>query len=169
VRRGENAFTAELRSSAHVFDQQQGRSFQRNCAADLGDAQCKVGIGSSSYTVRGAVVDHSGGVLTADLASAFAPGYFSGGRLIFSSGANNGESLMVKSQSADAGQRVSLTFWSAPAAPASPGDAISLVAGCDKTPTTCLGKFGNIVNFRGFPHMPGNDRLISYAIVIEHF
>jgi uncharacterized phage protein (TIGR02218 family) len=162
VRRGENAFTAELRSGAHLFDQPQGRSYQKSCAADLGDKYCRVDLRSSSYSTSGVVVDFSGGVLTADLSSAFSPAYFSGGRLVFSSGANNGASLLVKSQSTDDALRVSLAFWSLPAGPVLPGDTFSLVAGCDKSAAACLEKFGNIANFRGFPHMPGNDRLISY-------
>lgn len=34
-------------------------------------------------------------------------------------------------------------------------------AGCDKRFTTCRNKFGNGVNFRGFPHLPGNDFIIG--------
>lgn len=41
------------------------------------------------------------------------------------------------------------------------GDTFSAVAGCDKTMTVCKNSFSNIVNFRGFPHLPGRDRLIS--------
>jgi uncharacterized phage protein (TIGR02218 family) len=40
------------------------------------------------------------------------------------------------------------------------GDAFSVTAGCDKRHATCRKKFGNVVNFRGFPHMPGNDFVI---------
>lgn len=163
VRRGEHVFAAELRSIAHIFDQPQGRSFQRHCAADLGDALCRVNLQSSSYAVSGIVANFSGGVLNADLADEFDPGYFAGGRLIFTSGENSGASLIVKSHLGDATkQRISLTLWESPAAPADSGDTFTLVAGCDKTPATCLKKFGNIVNFRGFPHMPGNDRVIAY-------
>ena len=32
-----------------------------------------------------------------------------------------------------------------------------LVAGCPKTFAACTAKFANGVNFRGFPHLPGND------------
>ena len=38
-----------------------------------------------------------------------------------------------------------------------PGDAFTITAGCDKQFATCQAKFANAVNFRGFPHMPGND------------
>jgi hypothetical protein len=36
-------------------------------------------------------------------------------------------------------------------------------AGCDKLFSTCRTKFDNAENFRGFPHMPGNDFTLSYA------
>ena len=40
------------------------------------------------------------------------------------------------------------------------GDTFRVTAGCDKTHATCRKKFANAVNFRGFPHMPGNDFII---------
>ena len=42
------------------------------------------------------------------------------------------------------------------------GDAFMVSAGCDKRFPTCKAKFDNAVNFRGFPHMPGNDFALSY-------
>jgi len=41
------------------------------------------------------------------------------------------------------------------------GDTFKVVAGCDKLVKTCGDKFSNIINFQGFPHMPGRDKLIS--------
>lgn len=38
---------------------------------------------------------------------------------------------------------------------------ITAQAGCDKRFATCRDKFGNGVNFRGFPHLPGNDFIIG--------
>ena len=43
------------------------------------------------------------------------------------------------------------------------GDTFTVTAGCDKLFSTCQAKFANAVNFRGFPHMPGNDFVLSYA------
>jgi uncharacterized phage protein (TIGR02218 family) len=42
------------------------------------------------------------------------------------------------------------------------GDSLTVTAGCDKQFLTCRQKFGNGANFRGFPHMPGNDFVASY-------
>jgi hypothetical protein len=48
-----------------------------------------------------------------------------------------------------------------------PGTAIGtkaeLIEGCDHTITTCATRFGNAVNFRGEPFLPGNDLLARYG------
>ena len=41
------------------------------------------------------------------------------------------------------------------------GDAYSVYAGCDKLLASCKTKFNNVINFRGFPHVPGPDRYVS--------
>ena len=43
------------------------------------------------------------------------------------------------------------------------GDGFTIRAGCDKRIATCAQKFGNVVNFRGFPHIPGQDTILRYA------
>ena len=45
-----------------------------------------------------------------------------------------------------------------------PGDTFSVFAGCDKTFATCKAKFDNALNFRGFPHLPGNDAAYAYVV-----
>ena len=42
------------------------------------------------------------------------------------------------------------------------GDAFTIRPGCDKTFQTCQAKFDNALNFRGFPHVPGNNQVLSY-------
>ena len=41
---------------------------------------------------------------------------------------------------------------------------IRLEPGCDKRAETCRTKFNNFLNFRGFPHIPGEDWLTSYPV-----
>ena len=43
------------------------------------------------------------------------------------------------------------------------GDEVELTAGCDKSFATCRTRFANSANFRGFPHIPGNDAALGYA------
>jgi uncharacterized phage protein (TIGR02218 family) len=161
IKRGENAFSAELRSSAHIFDQQQGRSFQRGCAADLGDRLCGINLSEAEFHANGRVASFAGGVLTLDLARSFDTGFFAGGALTFMNGANAGGKLAIKTHTQQ-GARATIGLWTQPGASVTVEDMISLTAGCDKSPSTCQKKFDNIVNFRGFPHMPGNERVIAY-------
>ena len=34
--------------------------------------------------------------------------------------------------------------------------------GCDRAFATCRDRFANVANFRGFPHIPGNDFVLRY-------
>lgn len=43
------------------------------------------------------------------------------------------------------------------------GTAVELREGCDHTLTTCAQRFGNALNFRGEPFLPGNDLLARYG------
>lgn len=157
IRRSDVAFTAEVRGLAKAFDDERGRLYMRSCSADLGDARC----GVSLATVHGAVASTDGRIgLTAPALAGHGDGHFTGGRLIFTSGANAGFASEVKSH-ADAGGVVAIQLWQAPPAPIAPGDAFSLTPGCDKSFATCQAKFGNGINFRGFPHIPGNDFVIG--------
>ena len=56
---------------------------------------------------------------------------------------------------------VSLTF--APVRAIAEGDGFTIRAGCDKRMETCGEKFANTANFRGFPHIPGQDAVLRYA------
>ena len=51
-----------------------------------------------------------------------------------------------------------MTDWRAPGA----GDLVELSEGCDRRFETCVARFGNGVNFRGEPHLPGMDLLTRY-------
>ena len=46
--------------------------------------------------------------------------------------------------------------------PIAVGDDFVVRAGCDKRLETCRDRFANVVNFRGFPHIPGQDTVIRY-------
>lgn len=43
-----------------------------------------------------------------------------------------------------------------------PGDVVELREGCDHRWTTCAERFGNALNFRGEPFLPGNDHITRY-------
>lgn len=164
VRREGRAFTAELRSPADRLNQESGRLYTATCAADLGDARCTVDLTAPAYCGSGAVVALSGtSTFSASGIDAFVDGWFTAGRLAFSSGANNGLAVEVKAHRADS-EGVTLSLWQAMPEPIAAGDTFTINAGCDKRFATCRDRFGNAVNFRGFPHIPGNDFVMSYPV-----
>lgn len=94
-----------------------------------------------------------------------------------SSSGNYSESAGIYSfNTADFGKTVTITYATAAYAdlvaggvtlqlampnPIAPGDTFSAVEGCDKLLSTCKTRFNNVVNMRGFPYLPGRDRLTS--------
>ena len=162
VRRSEYAFVAELRSLAHRFDEERGRRFQRACSADLGDGRCKVDLSDPAFSTTGIVLAVQGAsAIRVELAGTFPAAFFAGGRLTVTSGAHAGATVALRVHTATPGGETFAANGTLLGSLAA-GDAIAVSAGCDKMPETCRDRFNNIANFRGFPHMPGNDVLLSY-------
>ena len=163
IKRTDHAFLAELRGIMHRLDQPQGRLYSLACAADLGDARCGIDLTLPAFCAEGSVAATDGRLLVqaGDLGD-YADGWFTGGRLVWTAGANAGAAAVeVKHHRRDGSKHV-LTLWQAPAATIGAGDAFTVTAGCDKRHATCRDRFANVVNFRGFPHMPGNDFVVAY-------
>lgn len=157
IKRGEASFTAEIRSFAKAFDEERGRLYMRSCSADLGDARC----GLALVAAEAVVVESDGRLsLSAEGTDAYADGHFTGGRLVFTSGANVGFATEVKRHGRE-GTQALFQLWQAPAAAIMAGDGFRVTPGCDKSFATCRAKFANGVNFRGFPHMPTTDFIIG--------
>lgn len=159
VRRSEHAFTAELRSLAHELDQERGRIYQAACDADLGDARC--GLDRALLDVAGTVTAlGDDGAILVDV-GVYPDDWFTGGAFAVTSGAAVGATCAVRAHRAE-DTRAALTLWSGPQRPLAPGDSVVLTTGCDKSAAACRGKFDNFVNFRGFPHIPGDDMLLAW-------
>jgi uncharacterized phage protein (TIGR02218 family) len=163
VSRGELAFTAELRGLAHALQQTTGRTYQRLCDADLGDGRCGVDIDAPEFKGSGSVdaVSDDRILLVSGLAD-FDSNWFRFGKLTWTSGNNSGRIAEVKAHAR--GSTVTLTLWQRAPSAVEMGDEFTATAGCDKTLATCRTRFDNIANFRGFPHMPGNDRAFAYVV-----
>jgi uncharacterized phage protein (TIGR02218 family) len=157
VKRGKTAFSAEVRGLAHRLNQPVGRSYGYACDADLGNARCGKDISGSAFTATAtvlAVIDNRR--LTLNGLDSYANGWFTGGKLTFSSGANAGRAMEIKRHGGG-----SIELWQAMAFDIASGDTAVLTAGCDKQLSTCRAKFANVVSFRGFPYMPGNDAVLG--------
>lgn len=161
VRRHGAAFSVELRSLAHRLDEDRGRRFNAACPAALGDSRC--GVDLTAWRVSASVTTTDGVTLINVAALAAQPkGLYCAGTLRWTSGANAGFAQDVRDHDRNAGA-AAISLWTAPPAPISVGDAFAITAGCDKHLATCRDRFANAANFRGFPHIPGNDLLLRVA------
>ncbi len=163
VRRGQTHFEAEVRTLAARLAEVRGRLFAHGCDAELGDARCGVNLDDPRWQATVTITALIGERLKVDGASGFAAGFFTHGRIEVISGAASGFTSPVVAHRLQEGQAL-LTLARTPPATLAVGDAATLVAGCDHAFATCRDKFANAANFRGFPHMPGNDFAISYPV-----
>ncbi len=162
IRRGAGAFHAELRGLTQALNQPQGRIYQADCTAVLGDAACRVDLDAAGYSLRlPAEAVEDARVFRFDGLTGFDAGWFARGRLIVESGAAEGLAGVIRDDRRDADGLRRLSLWQPLAGAVASGDRLRLVAGCDKRPETCRLKFHNFNNFRGFPHIPGEDWLMA--------
>lgn len=161
VRRTGSAFAAEVRGLAHYLQQPKGRLFQYGCDADVGDARCGIDLGAPQHLGVATVLAHDGGrMLSLAGLAGFAAGWFTRGLLAVVSGDASGRASEIKRHTLD-GSAAAIEIWQPLGATLAAGDPVRLTVGCDKHFATCRAKFGNAANYRGFPHMPGNDFLIA--------
>lgn len=159
IRQADGAFRVELRSLSTQFDARRGRHYLRLCDADLGDGRCKFDTGQAGFSTAGAVTAVAPeGALSVSGLDAYPDDWFVQGRLTWTSGMRAGTAATVASV-----RDGSVTFLEPGIDGVGVGDAFTLAAGCDKRFATCREKFANGINFRGFPHIPGNDAALTYA------
>lgn len=158
VKRDETAFIAELRGPAHRLAEETGRLYQQRCDADFGDRQCGMDLQRADFSVR------------AKIASVILPGRY-GLSDFEKSGFDNlangtlkfekwpGRNFGIRQHSKRAQSDI-VELWLSPEA-VNVGDRVTAFIGCDKSFQTCSARFGNAQNFRGFPHMPGNEIVLT--------
>ncbi|MEM1039812.1 MAG: DUF2163 domain-containing protein [Pseudomonadota bacterium] len=157
----DGVFRAELQGLTAKLSAHTGRSYTRHCDAVLGDARCGVDLTSSDLTASVTVSGvRQSKLLDVSGLEGFAEHWFAGGEIKWLTGANTGRTMEIAS---DIRALNRLTLWEPMADAIAVGDTATVSAGCDKRFTTCKAKFFNHLNFRGFPHMPGDDFVMGYA------
>lgn len=159
-RTSDGAYTSELRGLTQKLAQSIVRTYGVTCDADLGDTRCGVSLGG--ITTTGTVTSvTSRRRFNASLAAVQAAGYFDGGLLTFTSGANSGYAKELRRDAA-AGTVGQLELYEVMPAEVAVGDTFTLRPGCDKTRATCKAKFSNLVNFRGHGvYIPGQNEVLK--------
>ena len=158
------AFSAEFRSIANRLNQKIGTTCERYCSARLGDDRCKVDLTATTY--RGTTAAETAGLISEITMSGlggYAADWFTSGTLTFTDGANTGLPIDIKAHLRTSGIDI-LQLWGPTPFAVAIGDTATVTAGCRKSLTACRVKFDNVVNFRGFPHIPGADVVTRYAV-----
>lgn len=123
------------------------RHYQASCPHVLYGTRCNVV--KSSYETIDAVSSIAGNVVTVSAAASQVDGYYDGGVLVFV----DGEAVTHKRAILDhTGQNLTLTNS---IVGLTTSDNVTVIAGCGHNLSDCENKFNNLVNYGGFPFVPG--------------
>ena len=160
ISRDGTVFRAELRGLSEKLNHPMGRAYQSDCSAVLGDRSCGVDLTAPGYSWEGPVETFRERTFSWVSLDGFDQRWFERGRLRVVTGDAAGLSAVIKNDRLTNDGR-SVEIWQELRAPVAPGDIIRLEAGCDKSLETCRLKFANVLNFQGFPSIPGEDWLLA--------
>ncbi|WP_420586787.1 DUF2163 domain-containing protein [Ruegeria sp.] len=161
MRRAGGAFHAELRGLTDLLNRPLGRIYQKPCTAVLGDGSCKFNTNAPGYWAEAEIAGlTSGSFLQLKGAEASDAAWFERGRLDVISGQARGLWASIKQDEQVAGGR-NITLWSGISGGLAVGDRVRLTAGCNKSMQACRQKFNNLLNFQGFPDLPGEDWMMA--------
>lgn len=164
ITRVSGGFRAELRGLTEELNQPQGRVYQPSCSAILGGDGCGFDLDQPGYSIEiGVEAVEKGKIFSFSSLGGFDDRWFERGRVVVQTGVARGLVGMVKNDRLNADGR-KIELWEELRAAIEPGDMIRIEAGCDRRAATCRLKFDNFLNFRGFPHIPGEDWLASYPV-----
>ena len=149
-RTAEGQYRTELRGLTQALSRPITRVYAAACDADLFDVRC--GLAAAAWTFDGVVsgvTDRR--TFTVDFSSP-APvdvaALLRGGKITFTSGANDGYSMEVRAVTDGSPSDTVLLFQPMPL-DIEVGDTFEVTAGCNKLRATCRDTFDNLVNFRG--------------------
>lgn len=156
VSAGPIRFEAEAVTPAKRLDQQMVGTVTPGCRALLGDARC--GVSLAAWTEVHSITSVASRAQFTASGFGQGAGWASGGTITFTSGPNTGAVRRIRDHAAGG----VITLWEPLFAIPLVGDGFDIVAGCDKRLATCRDKFSNVVNFRGFPQVKGEDSAGRY-------
>jgi uncharacterized phage protein (TIGR02218 family) len=164
ITRSGGSFRAELRGLSDQLNRPHGMAYTPGCSAILGDSRCGFDLTQPGYFADRAVEEvEDGRVFRFGSLADFEDRWFESGRFEVGSGAAAGLVGMVKVDRLEGTAR-RVELWQSVGASIVAGDIVRVLAGCSKTTSICRTKFANLLNFRGFPHIPGEDWLASYPV-----
>jgi uncharacterized phage protein (TIGR02218 family) len=145
-----NEYTFNVRGQSQKYKQTFGRTYTNSCYLDFGEAKCGVTPTSAAGTVTSVASQRK---FTAS-AMGQAAGFFDFGLFVWDAGGNKGVNSRVKAFTSGGVIELGLPML----APIAIGDTFTVQNGCGKLISHCKG-YSNIVNYRGFNHIPGIDKI----------
>lgn len=155
---GETGFKMEVLGAGARIDQQAlVQMVTPGCRWTFGSAECGVNI--EALAISGTVTAAgSRGRFLALLAGDGAGRQWENGTVRWTSGENVGQVVEVKTVDFGSG---AIALWASPAFLPVPGDAFTLLPGCDKVREGGCTVYANVINHGGFPDVPGGDALLE--------
>ncbi len=156
IRLEEGKFTVEITGFARKLSCGIANVYTKTCQAKFGDAKCGVNLRNLEQEVEVIQISENSIILSGTEGKA--NGHFNDGLLKFLSGANEGAEFEIRNFiNGEIFLKSTANFE------IKKGDKVRISPSCDKFFDTCKRKFGNALNFRGFPHVPGFDEIMKTA------
>jgi uncharacterized phage protein (TIGR02218 family) len=147
VQAGRTSVVMPVNSYTELLNRQfPGNLYTSTCGNTVYDSRCTLIKASLSSTVTAQAGATKSSI---PIASTKAAGYYDLGTVQFTSGANNGVITSIKRWDG-----YTLTLGVPLRAPPAAGDTMTIAPGCDHTQATCLAKFNNLANYRGYDYVP---------------
>jgi len=155
---GQNGlFTTEVRGLSQALGHNFIELFTPECKTDFCSPLCKLNIADYEQPAT-ITATNSNDTFRLDAGVIVPAQGFIGGTVRFTSGDNTGNVLEIIDYD-DATKEVAM-FTPFPYSPEI-GDTVVIASGCDKRRDTCV-TYGNVVNMRAEPDVPGQDELYDY-------
>lgn len=178
----DNMYKVELRGLQQPFTQIVGENYSPECRANFCDARCGLNIADYTASAQVLAVTSRKVFMLATVAGAVDPvstlvtakpipaGQWNYGVVKFTTGANAGKTIEIKTITSAPDTSTPPTMYlqvelkfAVPNVIAA-GDTLEVVAGCDHHFETCKA-YNNAVNFRGEPHVPGQNAVFKILAV----
>jgi uncharacterized phage protein (TIGR02218 family) len=147
-------YSATMRGPTSILARTGIETYSPECRAELGDWRCRVPM--RGRTLRSEVGEVIGETLRIAGVDDLVAQDFAAGWVRILSGPRAGLDRRIITAEGGAlrlDEAIAVTV----------GDKVELYQGCDRQFATCAGRFGNAQNFRGEPHVPGNDVLTRFG------
>lgn len=153
-------YKATFKSLAGELENEVGFTHMPTCRHELGDSICRVDLENGSnvggdFTVTGTITNVVNTVTFEDSNRNEPDDHFGAGFIEITTGENSGIKREIDTYTQSSGQFI---LWDAFPFPIEIGDEYKAVVGCRKRrDQDCKDKFDNVINFGGFPDLPGED------------